>query len=669
MNENDYQNQNRWRAGWVTALLLVSGVARAAPVAPALTEEAKSQAQQLVALIDYVAADYPRAVSHGKVALDSEFEEQKGLLKDADELAQALPAAGVEIGKPLHAIQAQVAAVAEGDAVAASILTLRTQLIAAYQVGTAPETTPSHASGAALYQTACAACHGADGRAQTPSSKELTPPPARFDEAERMAKLSPFRAYNAITYGVKGTSMPGYDLLSERERWDLATYLFTLRHPEAEATQGQEALLRAGYQSSPKKLATQTDGDLLALLAERKLSDADAFAALGVLRGDQAYREPVAGDLAAIRRGFAQAAAIYRGGNPGAAKSVLLSTYLDGFEPKEPALRARDAHLVAEVEDAFVQLRGAIEARKPAGEVTQKAARLDALVEKTEQSGPTQGAGQVAFWGSLLIVLREGLEAALLVATLLSLLKKAGRGEDTRAVHTGWTLALGAGVGIWFLSGRLLDGSGANREVFEGSIQLLTAGFLFWASHWLLARSRASKWMVELKQSSAKGASAGKRAVFTLAFLAVFREMFEVVVFYRGLQIETGGQTGMLWAGAAVGAALLSVAVVGFLRVGKKLPIGPFLLACGTLLCILAVVMTGHGVRALQEADWIQLTPVGFQSLPLIGVYNSVEGLVGQALLLVLLVGSAVWSRLAPTRPSGPAPTAPTPGAPTPAAG
>lgn len=640
MIEND--SQNRFRFLTLAVVLLLVGV-RPAHAAPGADDAERLQAQQLVALIDYVAADYPRAVQGGRVLVQSEYLEQKGLLQDAEGLAAALPSSrqGFDAVPAVRALEQLAAKVAPGEEMAAAIQALRTELVARYGIATAPTRLPSLEHGRALYAQACAACHGLDGRSETDTAREQNPVPARFVDPERMNKLSPFRGFNAVTFGVKGTSMPAYDVLSESDRWDLATYLFTLRKPTFDAARARAALVAAGVSFSPQQLATLTDGDILARLATQP-PDA-AAEALAFLRGDGAYHPADAGDLAAVRKGFDDAARRYLGGETRAARLLLLSTYLDGFEPREPALRARNAERVAEVEDAFVQLRGAMESGAAPSVVQQRAARLDALLERTAAEGSSKGAKQVAFWGSLLIVLREGLEAALLVATLLAVLKRSGRANQARAVHLGWVLALGGGVVTWFASGKLIAASGAHREIVEGLVQLCTAGFLFYASHWLLARAHAQRW-VGFLQRQAPGAG-GALAVLGLAFLAVFREMFEVVVFYRGLLIETGGEGAMLWLGAGVGASALVVAVVGFMRVGKRLPLRPFLLTCGLLLCGLSVVMVGHGVRALQEADWLRLTPVGFRSISLLGLYNSAEGLAAQAALVLALLISALIAR------------------------
>jgi len=653
MIENDSQNHFR------RSVVLVTGLLVASLASPAHAEEVsadvRNQAQQLVTLVDYVAADYPRAVDRGKILTQSEYEEQRGLLADALELAKSLPSkqVGFDAAPALVKIDADAAKIADGDVLASSLHALREELVSHYGIATAPKALPQLANGTALYKQACAACHGLDGKALTDTAKDLHPTPARFDEAERMDVLSPFRAFNAVTYGVKGTSMPSFDVLSESDRWDLATYIFTLRNAPADAPRARVSLVAAGLTVGPQQLATLTDGDLLARLANAKIPADDAANALAFLRQTGAYVPPPSGDLDAVRSAFSRASMSYVQGDRATARNMLLTAYLDGYEPREPALRARDADRVSEVEDAFVQLRGAMEAGAVPDAVRAREARLDALLEAQGQTN-TQGASQVAFWGSLIIVLREGLEAALLVATLLAVLKRSGRQSQARAVHIGWMLALGTGVVTWFASGRVIEASGAHRETVEGVVQLLTAAFLFYASHWLLARAHAQRWLGFLnKQAPGAGSAA---AVMGLAFLAVFREMFEVVVFYRGLLIETGGQTLMLWLGATAGAALLAVAVLGFMRVGKKLPLRPFLLTCGMLLIGLSVVMVGHGVRALQEAGWLRLTPVDFHSISAIGIYNSVEGLVSQAVVLVAVGVSALWSRLssAHDKPVGP---------------
>src|SRR5207253_3686879 len=160
------------------------------------------------------------------------------------------------------------------------------------------------------------------------------------------------------------------------------------------------------------------------------------------------------------RHDVQRAAALARAGDRDAARRTLITAYLDHFEPHEAVLRGRDASLVNEIESAFLSLRSSIDAGR---DPDPAAVRLDALLEQADVRGP--GGALVAFVAALAIALREGVEAALLVAALLALLRKAGRSTDARAVHFGWAAALVGGALTWWASGALLGISGASREV------------------------------------------------------------------------------------------------------------------------------------------------------------------------------------------------------------
>src|SRR5205807_904372 len=181
----------------------------------------------------------------------------------------------------------------------------------------------------------------------------------------------------------------------------------------------------------------------------------------------------------------------------------------------------------ARIERAFLELRAALEpgsAQDPAP----LAARVDAMLSEADAQSASTGA-LVPFLAALVIALREGVEAALLVAALLALLRKAGRERQAGAVHVGWMAALGAGLVTWWLSGALIGISGMRRELLEGIFQLVTAALLLWASHWLLAAASARRLIGFLQ---ARATRAGTWALFGLAFAAIYREMFEVVIFF-----------------------------------------------------------------------------------------------------------------------------------------
>ena len=624
---------------------LPAAAATAAPL-PAPEQKAEPDLQPLrrvVALLDYVTGDYERAVGpSGEVLSVSEHQEQVGFVKDAArELRADTAGKGEDLAGRLDLLGTEVEARASPQLVAAQAKAVRDAIVQRFQVVLLPARPPEVARGAQVYAQSCAACHGADGHPNLALGLETRLPD--FTVREEVKPLSPQRIFNAVTYGVPRTQMPAFDTgLDDAERWDVAFYVLALAHPGA-TPRGLElaraALVPTGY----CELAALSDGDLRARLETARLSAPDQDEALAALRsgpfeGSAATAQQQG--LAQARHDVARAASLARQGDRDAARRTLISAYLDHFEPHEAGLRARDSALVAEVETAFLALRTAIESGR---EVDTSVSRLDALLEKAD-AGPSGGA-LVAFVAALAIALREGVEAALLVAAMLGLLRKAGRAADAKAVHLGWISALLAGAVTWWLSGMLLARvSGAHRELIEGVLQLVLAALILYASHWLFHAMTSRKVIATFFQRTMAGASSA--VVLGITFIAVYREMFETVLFFRGLVLESPGFGGAVFSGALCGLVALFALVAVFQRVGKKLRPRLFLASCGTLLSGLAVLMVGNGVRSLQVLGVLPLTVWGGFQLPALGLYATREGLLSQAAVLVFLVGSAAWSSL-----------------------
>lgn len=539
--------------------------------------------RRAVALLDYVASDYAHAIGpNGEVLSPQEHEEQQGFVEDAArEVRTDAGAEGEPIARELDALSRDVANRSPPAAVSVRAKTLRDQIARTFHVVLAPSHPPEVAKGAQVYAESCAACHGADGHPNLALGLSTKPPD--FTSREDTAALTRQRIFAAATYGVPNTAMPAFEEgLSDDDRWNVAEYVLSLGPHEAVA-------------AAPQSLGP-TRSALEAAVGKANAGDRDG------------------------------------------AREQLISAYLDDFEPHEAALRAKDAALVADIEGAFVALRGAVD--KGHG-VDAAAARLDGLLQKADAHDG--GGALVAFVAALAIALREGVEAALLVAAMLALLRKAGRVRDASAVHAGWIVAMGGGAIAWWGSGAVLTHlSGTHRELAEGVLQLVTAALLLYASHWLLASLSAKRLVSFL---SARTLAAGSAlAIFGLTFFAVFREMLEIVVFYRGLLLEPAGMGTAVALGALAGVCALAVLVALFQRLGRKLKPRPLLVTCGVLLCVLAVLMVGNGIRSLQVLGSLPMTVWGSFQLPSLGVYATREGLLSQALVVIGLVASALWT-------------------------
>jgi high-affinity iron transporter len=102
--------------------------------------------------------------------------------------------------------------------------------------------------------------------------------------------------------------------------------------------------------------------------------------------------------------------------------------------------------------------------------------------------------------------------------------------------------------------------------------------------------------------------------------------------------------------GFLCGVAVLTILAWAILRYGIRLPIGPFFTVCSILMAALAVVFTGHGVKALQEAGMIAAVPFGEFNLSALGIYATVEGILAQLFVLVFVVAAFFWSHQANQR-------------------
>jgi high-affinity iron transporter len=326
------------------------------------------------------------------------------------------------------------------------------------------------------------------------------------------------------------------------------------------------------------------------------------------------------------------------------ATMALLRAYLDDVEPLETPLKAVDAQLARDIEERFKQLRRDIAQGVPRGDVDRGLDGLLTLLARAGRKLDDEGAAPsfaATMFSSAGIALREGVEAALLIAALLAVVSRAGNPERKRWVHAGWISAAVAGAITWFLSRHLLEMSGLRRELIEGLSALLASTVLFYVSYWLFAKREAARWVSYLRLKAGSGATF---SLFGIAFLAVYREAFETVIFYQAL-IAQPGSSAAAGLGALLGVALLFAIVIVYGRAGKFAPPQSFFAFSSALLYALAVVFAGQGISALQTTGHLPFHPVRLPHLPALGVYSTVETYVVQAVLIALAVGAAIAIR------------------------
>lgn len=622
--------------------------------APLANADLTENVRRLGSILDYIAADYGGCVEDGRVVNDLEYAEQKSFLDTARELAKDLPRPSkpLALADELAALDRQVASLAPADEVAAAAHSLSQKLRAAYGVVIAPAAAPSRERGEALFAANCTECHGRQGAGDGPRVPELQAKykvtPRSFQDAAVMTDMTAIRVFNALTDGVPDAGMPEWTTLTPAERWDLAFVVLGLRHRDDAAGRGEAAGRELAR--SPAQLAGVSDRELDAELARTGVKDAarrkDAVAYMRLNAPFEAGGAP----LELARKHLSAALALARAGDRTGASREATAAYLDGFEPHEAVLRRHDEGLMLRIEAEMSALRDAIERTDDATELEQRVLRLSALTETADDILTRRGGGKVAYVTALVIVIREGMEAALLVLLILSLARGAGvTRRDARGVHMGWIAALVAGIVTWFAAGSLIGRiSGASRELFEGLVAIAAALVLLTVSHFVLARIDAKRRVAALKQRLALAVSAPRRqlVLISLGFVAVYREAFETVLFLRALMLDAGVTVGAVAAGAATGAVGVIGVVFAMARLGKKLKPAPLLSALGTLLCLVSVVLVGKGMRSLQEAGTIGISPLGELRIDWLGVYPTTQTVLAQLAIALAFAGVALWALL-----------------------
>jgi high-affinity iron transporter len=288
-------------------------------------------------------------------------------------------------------------------------------------------------------------------------------------------------------------------------------------------------------------------------------------------------------------------------------------------------------------------VRATIEAKAPLAEVTaaiaaanQQITVLEALLTHAELSP------SVAFIAASSILLREGFEAVLLIMALLGVIRASGSKRAALWVHGGWISALGVGFIAWLFSGYLLKISGAQREMMEAVTSLIAVVVLLIVGFWLHSRTEIGRWNRFLRiKVRAAVQNRSFLGLAGIAFIAVFREAFETVLFLRTIWIDSGEQArSALGLGVMLTLTLIILGSWALLRYSTRIPVRTLFAFSAIVMALLAVILTGKGLHALQETGALTVTtalvPLRIETL---GLFPTYETLVPQLLVLLLIIG------------------------------
>ncbi|MCP3748473.1 cytochrome c/FTR1 family iron permease [Pseudomonas sp. SBB6] len=591
-------------------------------------------------LLDYIGADYPATVEAGKVIDEGEYREQLEFIEVLQGLIIALPARQERqaLEQGVVNLRQAISQRQDGPGVARQARLLGAQLAVAYEVSQAPIITPDPSRGAPLYAQHCSVCHGDSGAGDGPAGLGLTPPPANLRSAERLDRLSLFDLYNTLGLGIEGTDMPSFaDQLDERQRWDLATYVASFTADPAKAKGDKTYNLADLARRTPAEVEAGEGPEALAQFRAQRAQPPQ------VQRGPGQLLDYTASTLD-------KSLAAYQAGDHEQAYDLSVAAYLEGFELVESSLDNVDANVRKDTEKSLMAYRQSLQDGLPLEHVQQRLSAAKAkLKDAAELLGGDGLSWSLSYISGLLILLREGLEAILVLAAILAFLRNTGQQSAVRSVNVGWGLALLAGLATWAMAAYVIDVSGAQRELLEGCTALFASVMVLWLGVWMHDRRHAAAWQDYIKSSLVGGG--GRFGFAVLAFFSVYRELFEVILFYETLWLQAGpaGHNAVLAGGATALVLLVGLAWV-ILRGSAKLPLALFFSINAALLCALSVVFAGHGVKALQEAGVFGTRPVAFFDFDWLGIHADAYSLAAQVVALLAIAILYGRSRLAEQR-------------------
>lgn len=329
----------------------------------------------------------------------------------------------------------------------------------------------------------------------------------------------------------------------------------------------------------------------------------------------------------------------YKEGNMEAARQDALSSYLEGIEPLEATLKNYAPAISSKLEQQMMQVRLSIEQNKNNFEVEKEINSALSLIADAEQ---VKENNSLSYWLTFVlsasILLREGLEAFLIIVLILALLRTSQVKKAKRWIHGGWIAAVAMGIAGWFFAGWIIDISGQHRENMEGIITLIAVVTLTYVGFWLHNNSHVEKWKTFVEDKIGKQLQ--KEKMYGLAFFSfmiVFREAFESILFLQAINLETVSENkSAIGFGALAAFGLIALLGVLFLKYSKKIPVRQLFLYSSWGISILAIILLGKGIHSFQESGWISITNIPIiVRVDWLGIYPSIESIVLQLLLIV----------------------------------
>jgi len=421
------------------------------------------------------------------------------------------------------------------------------------------------------------------------------------------ANTTAYDNFEVINVGIANTAMIAWaGLLSENQIWDVTYYLRTFSN--------------ANLQLPPVNL------DLAAIESSEDIGLAE-----------QVVNE--------VREVLDRSLVTYKTGQVENAAELAFDAYL-AYEKIESNLITKDRDLGVNLESAFSRYRGEIKRNAPLEQVESLHKEINLNLLKGLELLKNEVGFTGMFFQSFSIIVREGFEAILIIAALIAFLVKSRNQARVKSIHIGVVVGILASFATAYIIHEVLHLSMASQEVLEGWIMLIAVAVLFSVSYWLVSKIDNKRWQEYINKQMRGALSKGN--TFTLgavAFISVYREGFETVLFYKALFLYAGDSTGGIIPGFLAGCVVLALIFYLINTLGMRIPIKWFFGFTSVLLYYMAFTFMGKGIHELQMGEQISMTSADIlPSLSWLGMYPTWETFIGQAVLFAAFVFALVYT-------------------------
>lgn len=242
------------------------------------------------------------------------------------------------------------------------------------------------------------------------------------------------------------------------------------------------------------------------------------------------------------------------------------------------------------------------------------------------------------FWDAALILLREGVEALLIIMALLTVTRKSEQTKASKWIVTGSVIGIVLSIALAFIFKAIFENLGSTRELTEGLVGIGSVILMIIVGIWLHSKSSLDSWQNFINKNMDKAMSTGSIVTFGLvAFLSVFREGAETIIFYLGIVGKIS--TWSLILGIIVASVILALIAIFFNQITKWIPIHRLFFIMSLFIFILAFKILGVSIHTLQILNIVpQHTINHLPFIDLIGFYPTYETLIPQLALVILVV-------------------------------